>query len=239
MHVDTITMDPRIARIHYADYRKKVRETRERRQEELAAKAKETGKELKRLRIQKTLLEKEDEHLLGAYRALCRGERILNINQVLAAAGLQEHTRLPKFAVCRANAKWCRISTHSYPSRLGVIFTASDTDNVPWKTKRNDFVEYPTNVPYITDMTNAQWRMDNKFPRLPAMALVPTVPVQLRPANLEDYHILWEAEWQKTPPVDPILLKRTGPDSPIFTVVAQWDLTPLERGILDGRFSGQ
>ena len=61
--------------------------------------------------------------------------------------------------------------------------------------------------------------------------MVPIVPPQLRPHwGLHNYHILWEADWQKVPPRDPALLERIGGD--LYAVLAVWDLTELERAVL-------
>ncbi|MFI4852645.1 MAG: hypothetical protein ACIAZJ_26335 [Gimesia chilikensis] len=58
----------------------------------------------------------------------------------------------------------------------------------------------------------------------------PVSPPALLPVgNLANYQILWEAEWE-TVPVDPMLLKHLGKS--LYVVLAQWDLTPLEQGIL-------
>jgi hypothetical protein len=43
--------------------------------------------------------------------------------------------------------------------------------------------------------------------------MVPIVPVHLRPKHgLQNYHILWEAEWHPVPPTDPMLLRRYAGD---------------------------
>jgi hypothetical protein len=47
--------------------------------------------------------------------------------------------------------------------------------------------------------------------------------------ELSNYHILWEADWEDAP-VDPILLKQI--DGNFFAVIAQWDLTNVERMVL-------
>ncbi len=238
MHVETVSMDPRIARIHYNDYRKSCKEARLRREEELREKASELGKSLGKTRVEKTLLEKEDEHLLQAYRHLSRGETILQIHQVLAKAGLNAK-KLPNFAVCRADAKWCTLEWHSHTGVRLPYFIPHNEDRPQWsyKAKKSDIC-MPRNFDRMAELSDSKWRETHSYPQLPARCMVPTVPVHLRPKNLEAYHILWEAEWEKAPPIDPILLKRVGDDSPFFTVVAQWDLSPLERQVLDGRFNG-
>jgi hypothetical protein len=66
---------------------------------------------------------------------------------------------------------------------------------------------------------------------------VPSAQYQLLPpsikpseASLKHYHILWEAEWENAPPVDPYLLRRISAN--LFVVIASWDLTPLERAVM-------
>lgn len=67
-------------------------------------------------------------------------------------------------------------------------------------------------------------------------AIVPLIPPQFIPKfGLHNYHILFEAEWLKRPPVDPILLKHLG--GMLYAVLAQWDLTPLEQAVLKGRIT--
>lgn len=67
------------------------------------------------------------------------------------------------------------------------------------------------------------------------MAVVPLIPPHLRPAKtaLDKFHILWEADWKRTPPRDPMLLKRVS--GQLFAVVATWDLTEMERTVLGQR----
>lgn len=69
-------------------------------------------------------------------------------------------------------------------------------------------------------------------------ATVPEIPFHLRPnGDAENYFILWEVEkweelWRRPiTPGDPLLLERIA--HPIYVVVAQWDLTELEKRILE------
>ena len=70
-----------------------------------------------------------------------------------------------------------------------------------------------------------------------ANATTPLVPPRIRPSNnLGNYHTLWEVEeggWEEVPqpPADPILLSHLGMG--MYKVIAQWDLTELERKILE------
>jgi hypothetical protein len=67
-------------------------------------------------------------------------------------------------------------------------------------------------------------------------AMVPMVPPDILPprgADLAKHFILWEVEsWDFSPPIDPILLRPIGGE--LYAVVAQWDLTEVERSIIAG-----
>ncbi len=65
-------------------------------------------------------------------------------------------------------------------------------------------------------------------------ASLPFIPPAYRPPlRIENYHLLWEAEWRKGAGPqrrDPILLRRVSGD--LFAVVAAWDLTDVEKLVL-------
>jgi len=64
---------------------------------------------------------------------------------------------------------------------------------------------------------------------------VPIIPGYLRPKRgLQNYHILWEAEWSRGVPVDPYLLRRIG-QGDLWLVVAAWELTEVERAAMSTR----
>jgi hypothetical protein len=103
--------------------------------------------------------------------------------------------------------------------------------SVPWRARDlRRCVRVNRGLP--SELTDIEWRNRNEFPKK-AHALVPSVPPQLRPDDLSKYFILWEAEWTAKAPVDPILLSPV--NDTMFAVVAQWDLTPLEQRVLEGR----
>lgn len=221
MQVETIQMDPRIARIHYKDYMERCRKHRDVRKSEVDAKAKEAGRALGRARIEKTLMEKEDLQLLKAYKALMKaGTRLLHLPTVIRSGGFDK-AWLPKLAVARASAK-------------SVVFYAGWTpyfDGSPWESKVNNRVDIPRGI-FPAEVTNEAWRKDNRHPNR-ATALVPAIPPNLRPDDLTKFHILWEAEWSFRAPGDPLLLSQVNDNT--YAVVAQWDLTPLEQRILESR----
>ena len=84
-------------------------------------------------------------------------------------------------------------------------------------------------------------RVDNISVEPPAVpktgiAMIPLVPPDVLPSrgcDLSKHYIPWEVEsWDYVPPVDPMLLRPIGGD--LYAVVAQWDLTELERAIIAG-----
>ena len=233
MQVETMKMDPRIARIHYADYLRKCREHRSERAEKLNAEAKAAGKELGRCRIEKTKLEKEDDELKRLYLQLSKGKQILNLPSVMRDAGPSEDGNLlPRLAICRANAEWCRIESNS----SSVVFY----DQGGWTRNRCNSVKVPLRD-FRDCAVDYSVRLQNDIQGLGHFkAMVPIIPVHLRPkADLKSYHILWDAEWEDAVPVDPILLKRIDPNSDTnWVVIAQWDLTPIEQSVLEGRLGG-
>jgi hypothetical protein len=159
-----------------------------------------------------------DEILRDTYRQIARGRRVLDLFETMKRGGA-DHLGRPRLAVCRADARRVEYG-HDWSSgrdffaiagrrawgKLSKIVLSRDT--FPWDWKRRSEMGTPT-------------------------AIVPTIPPALRPGPtmLRNYAILWEAEWA-APPKDPILL------APIrgqfYAVVAQWDLTPLERAVLAG-----
>jgi hypothetical protein len=224
MNIQPIQMDPRIARIHYKDYMAACREHRKQREIKRQERAHQIHQDLYKVRLEKTQMEREDLLLLKAYRALAKGQRILDVDKAIDAAGLNAKM-LPKLAIVQANAQRCYIDT------IGDQFVRFKAERSTWRKDQQVQVKMPTKYAELTD---TQWRKNNNYPMLwNVSAMVPTIPPTFRPADPENYHILWEAEWEHTAPVDPVLLKHI--DGRLYTVIAQWDLTPLERSVLEAR----
>lgn len=217
MNVQTHTMDPRIARIHYADYRKRVRAHRELRQQKIDG-------EINRMRREKTRMEKEDEALLIAYRALTRGQQVLFLPEVMRAAGVDEKQMLPNLAIAKADTEWCFFSAYSYNEHV------SFGDR--WGS-RKESIRLDRTI-FRPGVHNTEWRKANAKPSYPVRAMVPKVPPTIAPVDLSKYYILFEPKWEVSPPhLDPILLSRA--HEHVFVVVATWDMTPIEAAVLGGR----
>jgi hypothetical protein len=154
----------------------------------------------------------EDEMLMKGYRALSMGRQVVDIHQTIRQAGVDAFNR-PKLAISRADAVKCWFSVSSH----GGIF-----DNDFWKQYHK--------------RSATRIVIPGEFPQVRAKecwALLPSIPPPLRPKHeLHNYHILWEAKWEGAP-IDPALLKHIA--GPLYAVVATWDLSELERAVLELR----
>lgn len=163
---------------------------------------------------------KQDEALKNAFRELAHGRQILDLHHVLRTAGTDDQRR-PRLAIARASDEtvWFNGSRWHEYSRMwyfGPYRSVSEHE-----TRINVFL--PRDV-YPDRAIDA-----------PALrAVVPMIPPDIRPPKdkLDDYHILWEAEWEEMPK-DPMLLKHVGAN--LYTVVATWNLTKLEQAVLRDR----
>ncbi len=174
----------------------------------------------------------DDELLMRAYRAIAQGKRILDLRETLKQAGLDNDLR-PRLAIARADLpvvwftnssanRWC------YADRQTVYRPALGSGKA---------IVVPLGVYPQIDGRGYVAHEDRAKSYSSISAAVPPIPAQFRPADTELHglHILWEAQWQPLPPHDPILLKRIG--AHLYAVLAQWDLTELERSVLGARLS--
>lgn len=186
------------------------------------------GRALREARTRREQIEKEDRILMETYRALSLGKRVINLQQTLQNAGVDDQHR-PLLAVGRADWTTC-FFTGNFQDRSWF------SSNQPqWrKPSKLEGISF-TNATFPRETWNWQTRQALKLSgTVAAKAIVPSIPVALRPAlSLDKYHILWEAVWEPVPPVDPFLLKHIIGDH--YAIVAQWDLTPLEQSVLAGR----
>jgi hypothetical protein len=182
---------------------------------------------LARARLKKTAIEREDEALQKAYAAIAVGRRVFNMNTVLRDAGLFEGTHMPKIAIVRADAETVKFQRDFSGA---FKFVGRGRGRSDMGSKHTTFSQTLFGEKVTWDWRRVQniWQIEQYE------AVVPFVPPRFRPENLENYFIMWEPIWKKTPPQpDPFLLRALG--SGLFAVVAQWDMTPLEQSILEGR----
>lgn len=181
---------------------------------------------------------KEYEGLWRGYKAIAAGQQVLDLQQTLTAAGVQEDTLFPRLAVCRADARVCRCILKGDGS---VVFM---DEAARWRGGSKRKVSLPVNT---LPSFNTQWQqgggtnryrpggiLERQHWNSEATAVVPIVPPHLHPrAALANYHTLWDAVWTPAPPKDPLLLRHLA--GQLYAIVAHWDLTPLEQAVLRGR----
>lgn len=159
-----------------------------------------------------------DHEIRRAYQLIAQGRMVIRAIESIRAAGLNEQG-FPKLAMIRADAQTC-FWNPAWRGGGGTFKMFDRWGSDHWR-RRN--VTVP-NWPAVPD------RAKN------GKAIVPIVPVHLRPKRaIENYHILWEADWQAVPR-DPMLLRRIGRGD-MWLVVAAWDLTEVERAALATRLS--
>jgi hypothetical protein len=166
-----------------------------------------------------------DYEVQRAYQALAQGRLVIKALESVAAAG-QKEDGTPKLAIGRADQKVVRLVLRSDGS-------ATMTTSTGWRRPRGiptNWFDWPERTfPKPVTVTRYGSRRTEFESRLPL------VPSYLRPKRgIQNYHVLWEAEWQSVPPRDPMLLRRIG-RSDLWVVVAMWDLTEIERGVLATR----
>ena len=165
----------------------------------------------------KSRYSKEDEALVRAYHWLGKNGRVIDIIGAMQQAGSDERFR-PKLAITRADAEmvYCRVW------RDGSTMFAT----VPWVTRHatRTYIQLPSGT--VQAWSGGEGSFDCR-------AKVPLVPPRYRPTgSLNNYFLLWEAEWVNVPS-DPILLRPLGKN--LYAVMAQWDLTPVEQAVLRAR----
>lgn len=159
------------------------------------------------------------------YHAISQGKVVIRVMQSIIDAGLGVDGR-PKLAIAPADSKFCHMR---YLPDGAAIFAGSDTQVWATRVSTKRTVTLPSGslpeFPRNTINRNGKARM-------------PIIPPMHRPKRgLENYHVLWEAEWEPVPPRDPLLLRRVGA-SDAWVVLAAWDLTEAERAVMATRMRG-
>jgi hypothetical protein len=166
-----------------------------------------------------------DREIARMYHAIGRGEVVIDAFQAVIDAGTNDQG-FPKLALCRADSKKCALEMwRNGRAKMKADYTFHGRKNARVGTT----IEFRAGSFPRSNAPGEPWEVLRR-----AEALVPFIPPKHRPSTLFDYDILWEAEWKKRPPVDPVLLRRIG-KSRAWVVVAAWDLTPVERAAMAAR----
>jgi len=152
------------------------------------------------------------------YRLIAKGKVIIKALESIVKAGLGDDG-LPKLALARADAEKCYCSLW-----LNGAARMSVEQWVTGRTASSRYFDFPTQTFTVPEKGRTRGE-----------AVVPHIPPDIRPARgIQNYHILFEAVWRPTPPVDPLLLRRIGKGD-TWLVVGAWDLTEVERAAMAGR----
>lgn len=169
----------------------------------------------------KTYDRPEDEEIKRTYRLISEGRTVIQALASIKQAGVNSQG-LPKLAIAPAAAEWCLCKMYQSGA---AEFSVKRWPNP--RDKRSTF-SFPAGT----------FPRHNRNDWDHARAMIPIVPPQHRPKRaLENYHILWEAEWERIPPKDPYLLQRLGKGD-LWLVLAAWDLTSVEQAAMATRVFG-
>lgn len=163
-----------------------------------------------------------DAEIAAIYKKIAQGKTVIRALESIRVAGLNADG-LPKLAIARADETMIQLRDSGTDNEA--VFSHNGAGS--WRS-RNASHGRIIRVPWDGFRIPSQkWSWQ---------AQVPLIPIHLRPQRgLQNYHILWEAEWTKRYPVDPYLLRRFGGDA--WLVVAAWDLTDVERAVMSQRLS--
>src|SRR5215472_11958863 len=165
-----------------------------------------------------------DLEIQHAYQRIAQGRTVIKALESIKLAGLNAQ-RLPKLAIVRADMKLCQFTGVSNGSGYFMdpnARRATWPSREGWENRNRVFRFSAGTFPNV----DTGWKHE---------ALVPIIPIDKRPKRgLQNYHILWEAEWTRSVPVDPILIRRFGKGD-LWLVCAAWNLTEVERAALSAR----
>lgn len=169
-----------------------------------------------------------DWEIQRTYDLIARGKVIIKALESIKNAGLNREF-LPRLAIVNANAE----HVHMTRDNDGAV---TYSPNKGWsRSQKNVFHFRSGTFVFPKDSFPRAWDGKGHRSRDDHQAIVPDVPLHLRPKRgLPNYHILFEAEWERVPPKDPMLLRRIG-RADLWLVVAHWELTEVERAALSTR----
>lgn len=173
------------------------------------------------------LKQRKEKHLTelsAVYYQLSKGRKVIDVIEAFKASGMKDHG--PAIALVRADRTRCILEKKS--DGKAEFYGLSDGE-----VNQHSKADFVTPACY-------QWQMEtlrtgwNRPYRSRCSTVVPLIPVVHVPVGgLHNYHILWEIDkWEPEPPVDPLLLKQITKN--IFVVLAQWNLSPIERAVMRG-----
>lgn len=170
--------------------------------------------------------EAEDLEIMRGYRQLAMGRNLIHMTEAIRGGGF-DNRGLPRLALARATDERVFVETRNVGAgQERITFAPMRVSSIRASAGRGAGVtRFIAPLQEITVPAWDDWQ-----------AIVPLVPLPLRPKTLNNYFVLFEATWFRQRARikgDPYLVKHLGGD--LWAVVAAWDLTPLERAVLVNR----
>lgn len=160
-----------------------------------------------------------DHEIARLAKQIAGGKVMIQALAEIAKAGVDDLGR-PKLAIMRADQKRCYLDLRLDGSAI------MHNDKNSWVRSR-----FAASLRF--DFPAGTFGTSQRLRRLEA--IVPHIPPDKRPKRgLQNYHILFEADWRREIPIDPLLLRRVGKTGDLWIVLEQWDLTDIERAVLSG-----
>jgi hypothetical protein len=177
----------------------------------------------------------EDEQCKRVYRAIARGNRVVNLCEAMRLAGT-DHLYRPRLAIARVSN--LRTTVDFTWWRKTPVFGDRWTAQRPWGDPEEGIFQGRIVLPEWTFPRNEHGSLGTTADKQNIReihAAIPIIPPKLRPKHSQRYHILWEVDnWiagsgSPEHSRDPLLLKHLS--SWFFVIVAEWDLTEVERQV--------
>jgi hypothetical protein len=159
---------------------------------------------------------------IKGYTALAEGKTLVQLDVAIRGGGFFD-SGFPKLAIARADRREVFFQWRASSTRM-----VYDTHDQFRSGRRSETLSRGVEMQRRPDKWLEGW------------AQVPLLPAELRPAKgqLRDWFILWEVErWYARsmdvqPDRDPMLLEHVA--GQLYAVLAEWDLTELERAVMAG-----
>lgn len=191
----------------------------------------------------------EYEALASGYEALIEGRPVLSLEGAIHGGGFDEQDR-PRLAVGRADRRQVHFRWNTNTPQATFSTQQNSTRLIDSMVRSVDMGRNTTHTraPYRWEIRDHGHRPTDRFLTLTrGYALMPIVPAEVVSligggSNLRLFFTLFEVEaWASEPilakpDIDPYLLRHLGGD--LYAVVAEWELTDLERLVMVGRRDG-
>lgn len=173
---------------------------------------------------------------LAGYKALAEGHQLIQLDAAIRGGGFHA-SGFPKLAIARADRERVRFTWMP-----GTTLVRYDARADPSRGGRGS----PGTLVRRVDLKRAH-EVTRRLPdgsyfyrMLDGWSQVPLLPAEHRPERglLKDWFILWEVEqWYASdlttePDRDPLLLQHVA--GQLYAVLAEWELTDLERAVMAG-----